>query len=90
MPPAPPWVEAQSSSLAAASSEYARLRALALAEGGEPGMAIRAELVDAMAVTAVIDETIFFGINANTLGMDVRAWDMWERVCRAQGTSRVQ
>jgi integrase len=87
MPPAPPWAEAQSSSLAAASSEYARLRALALAEGGEPSMAIRAELSDAMAVTAVIDETVFFGINANTLGMDVRAWDMWERVCRSQGTS---
>jgi hypothetical protein len=50
-------------------------------------MAIRAELSDALAVTAVIDETVFFGINANTLGMDVRAWDMWERVCRSQGTS---
>jgi len=87
MPPKPPWAEAQSSSLAAASSEYARLRTLALAEGGEPGMAIRTELTDAMTVAGVIDETIFFGINANTLNTDVRAWDMWERVCRAQGTS---
>jgi hypothetical protein len=40
-----------------------------------------------MTVAGVIDETIFFGINANTLNTDVRAWDMWERVCRAQGTS---
>jgi hypothetical protein len=50
-------------------------------------MAIRTELTDAMTVAGVIDETIFFGINANTLNTDVRAWDMWERVCRAQGTS---
>ena len=87
LPPAPPWVKAQSSGLALASSEYSRLRALALAEGGEPGMAIRTELTEAMTITAAIDETIFFGINANTLDMDVRAWDAWERVCRSQGTS---
>ena len=87
MPPAPPWARAQSSGLALASSEYARLRALALAEGGEPGMAIRTELTNAMATTAAVEETIFFGINANTLDTDVRAWDMWEHVCRTQGTS---
>ena len=87
LPPAPPWQHAQSSSLAAASSEYAKLRALALAEGGDPGMALRAELAEAMSVATVLEETIFFGINANTLDMDVRAWAMWESVCRSQGTS---
>ena len=87
LPPAPPWVKAQSSGLALASSEYSRLRALAMAEGGEPCMAIRAELTNSMTITAAIDETVFFGINANTLDMDVRAWDAWERVCRSQGTS---
>ena len=87
LPPAPPWVKAQSSGLALASSEYSRLRALAMAEGGEPGMAIRTELTNSMTITAAIDETVFFGINANTLDMDVRAWDAWERVCRSQGTS---
>ena len=50
-------------------------------------MAIRTELTNAMAVAESIDETVFFGINANTLSMDVRAWDMWEHVCRTQGTS---
>jgi len=50
-------------------------------------MAIRTELSNVLATTAVIDETIFFGINANTLSMDIRAWEAWERVCRAQGTS---
>jgi len=50
-------------------------------------MAIRTELSNVLATTAAIDETIFFGINSNTLGMDVRAWEAWERVCRAQGTS---
>ena len=87
LPPAPPWEKAQASGLALASAEYARLRAAALAEGGEPNMAIRTELSNVLATTAAIDETIFFGINSNTLGMDVRAWEAWERVCRAQGTS---
>jgi len=87
LPPAPPWEKAQASGLALASAEYARLRAAALAEGGEPNMAIRTELSNVLATTAVIDETIFFGINSNTLEMDVRAWEAWERVCRAQGTS---
>ena len=87
LPPAPPWALVPSSGLAVASTEYARLRALALAEGGDPGMAIRTELTNAMAVAESIDETVFFGINANTLSMDVRAWDMWEHVCRTQGTS---
>ena len=63
------------------------VRALALAEGGDPGMAICTELTNAMVVTATMDETVFFGINANTLSMDVRAWDMWEHECRTQGTS---
>ena len=87
LPPAPPWTLAPSSGLAIASTEYARLRALALAEGGDPGMAIRTELTNAMSVAESIDETVFFGINANTLSMDIRAWDMWEHVCRTQGTS---
>ena len=87
LPPAPPWTLAPSSGLAVASTEYARLRALALAEGGDPSMAIRTELSNAMSVAESIEETVFFGINANTLSMDIRAWDMWEHVCRTQGTS---
>ena len=53
------------------------------------------QLTNAMALggygslrSRTVEETIFFGINANTLEiLDVRAWDMWEHVCRTQGTS---
>ena len=87
MPPAPPWIPERGSNLARASSSYAQLRRIAMSQGGEPGMALRAEISSQLTSSEVLEEVVFFGINANTLSTDVRAWDMWETVCRSHDTS---
>ena len=87
LPPAPPWTPDRGSSLARASSNYAHLRRIAMSQGGEPGMALREEISANLTSGEALEEVVFFGVNANTLSTDVRAWDMWETVCRSHGTS---
>ena len=50
-------------------------------------MALREEISANLTSGEALEEVVFFGVNANTLSTDVRAWDMWETVCRSHGTS---
>ena len=48
---------------------------------------LRGQIADLVTVGAVVDEYVEFGVNANTAQKDARAWEFWEVVCEAQGTS---
>ena len=85
MPRAAP-ARATPSRLSLASSHYARIRARALAVG-DGDMALRANVVDLMAVGEAVQESVDYGVNSNTAAKDDRAWLFWETVCEALGTS---
>ena len=87
LPPSPPKQPRKESALLEAGRRYARARMLALTQGGEPGMALRANVADLMGVSEVTEELVEHGVNANTFTKDARAWDLWEVVCEAHGTS---
>ena len=78
---------ADDSALARASRQHAKARMLTFTEGGEPGMALRGGLATVMNRGEEVEETVTYGVNANTWDKDCRAWDMWEDVCSEQGTS---
>ena len=76
------------SSLSVASRHFAQVRAAALsAAGQDPAMQLSAQVAGMMQLGAAVQETVDFGINANTLRKDERAWEFWEAVCEQQGTS---
>ena len=81
MPPAPPKRPRQASALLEAGRHYARLRVMAFTQGGEPGMALRADIVDLMGIGDSIEELVEHGVNSNTWEKDSRAWDMWVSIC---------
>ena len=58
-----------------------------LANGGEPGMQLRADIADLVGVAMAHEDVVDFGINSNTARIDERAWAMWEHVCACQGAS---
>ena len=87
MPPAPPKRPRQESALLEAGRRYARERMTALTQGGEPGMAFRADIADLMMIGEAMEELVEYGVNANTWDKDSRAYDMWEIVCKNHGCS---
>ena len=72
--------------LADAAKHYARVRVKAMA-AGDGDMALRADVVTLMEVGDAVQESVDYGINANTNQKDERAWMFWEQVCEHQGTS---
>ena len=80
-------IMSRNTALAQASRYYSKIRVQALAGGGDPNMALRADMLNVIAVGAAIDEAIDFGVNASTAQKDERAWLFWEHVCEQQGTS---
>jgi hypothetical protein len=87
LPPEPPKRPKQASALLEAGRQYARSRLLAMTQGGEPGMALRADIADLMRLGEAVEELVEYGVNMNTWDKDSRAWDMWQLVCEAHGCS---
>ena len=85
VPRAPP-ARLTASRVAEAGRKYAQLRVQALAQG-DGDMALRAGVVEQMAMGEALHETIDYGVNASTAQKDERAWLFWETVCESQGTS---
>ena len=86
-PAAPPKRAKQETSLLEAGKKYAQARMLAFTEGGEPGMALRADIASLMPVADAMEELIEHGVNANTWDKDSRAWEFWVVICNAHGCS---
>lgn len=74
------------SALGRASKEYARAKVASFAEGEVP-MAFSAPPDSLSRMVDAIDEGLLYGVNANTATKDQRAWEAWETVCKAHGTS---
>ena len=71
-----------------ASTYFAAQRAAALGvAGSDPSMQFRTEITDLMQVGGAVQEAVDFGVNANTLQKDERAWEFWETICEKHGTS---
>jgi len=85
--PPTPEKQARSSSLLEAGRQYARARVLSMTQGGEPGMALRADIAELMNASVAVDELVSYGVNANTWSKDCRAWDMWVVICGGHGCS---
>ena len=86
LPPAPEK-QAKASALLEAGRQYAQARMLAMTQGGEPGMALRADIAELVGLGSAIDELVAYGVNANTWDKDCRAWDMWVVICEGHGCS---
>ena len=50
-------------------------------------MQLRGCITTMLKVAEGVDDAVAFGVNANTWSKDSRAWDMFERVCEAHGTT---
>ena len=74
------------SRLSAASRHFARVRMQAMA-AGDDDMALRSDVVALMEVGDAVQESVDYGVNANTAQKDERAWLFWETICEQQGTS---
>ena len=87
LPPRPPHVPFPTDSkLLVASRAMAKRKAQSFTQG-EDAMAFKMPLEKLQRLTEAVDEASLYGVNANTASIDARAWDMYETVCEAHGTS---